>query len=198
MPPKTLLLFAFLIFFACNNSSPPKKEKSDFEKREDLDSLNKLNGIRLSKENFAILGWDSLPVYTYKLQEKLVDSVISFTGRIADVIKLNSGYLLKINGDYDDSYVAEILVDSIQFKEIEPQISPKKNSERGCFIFRVNSMYTTFPKMSVDAHYYGDKQEDEDIDDNIDANLTYDFRDILTLFKGKLISYALYDKLPYE
>ncbi len=78
-----------LIFISSCSESKKETPKSDYELKQDdkkdLDSLNQYEALRLSQKYSAINNWEEKASFTYKLQERLEDTIISFTGFISDI-----------------------------------------------------------------------------------------------------------------
>lgn len=175
-------LIIIVVLFSCTSKKEkPPKEKTNYEKKLDLDSISKTKAQELSVKYNAVSNWTKPRQYTYKLQEALEDTVISFTGYLSDIIKrradpfekygghmikdkedplgILSNYLLKISS-LNSRYIAEISISNSQLKEIEQTVS-KKVPQKGCFIFKVKRITSMFPILSSDgeAEIYGGNEE---------------------------------------
>lgn len=202
---------------SCSNSEKEPK-KSDYEieadKRKQLKNYNEKEVYRLSQKHDAVNNWDTNTFFTYKLQEILNDTIITFTGYIADIIKNDNDivkkiergempplpkgyeaytYLLKIYSSKSE-YIAEISITDTQLKRIEKEVS-KKNDRKGCFVFKVNRITSMFPVLSAegDADINGGNEEDG-YDYEVNSYLTYEYEKVLLKFTGTLIDYYVYTK----
>ncbi len=187
------LLTFILIVVACNQSkkeSEKSHSETRWEKENKLDSLNHNEAIKLSKNNNAIIGWDTVDHFTYYLQELFNQKTrpISFIGKINDITKKDSFYILKISSSNSSNYKtydAEISVNTSMFDKLKTQLEPKEFTE-GCFNFQVNNITSNNPILKSETESPTDNAED------VESYLTSDFEETLIKFHGKLIDYYLY------
>jgi hypothetical protein len=197
---KLLIVLTFIIFNSCK---PEKKEptpKSDWEiyseKKDVLDSLNLSEAEKLIELSNASAGWDTIGRYTYSLQETFenVQKPISFIGRIKDIIKKDSLYVLKIvktNSRYSENYIAEISVGRNMFNLLKSNLLAKK-SDKGCFIFYVTKVKSSIPILHSEIESSGEFVEDAS------SYLTLDFDESIIKLEGNLLTYFIYNNLKEE
>jgi hypothetical protein len=194
----TLLLPTILI--SCQESQK-EMPKSDYdvrrEKEKKLDTLNLKQAFNLTVKNNAILGWDSVANFTYRLQEMFENTnrPIAFLGEIEDIVKKDSLYLLKIVSSnffkLFKTYNAEVLVSRANFETLEKTINIKK-STKGCFIFYVSGITSSSPILDSKVESSSETLEDAT------SYITYDFEETLIKIYGNLKDYIIDDQLPDE
>ena len=97
--------------------------------------------------------WDtSYNYYSYRIQEKFIENenLMLFQGRLYDIIKCDSSYLLKILGDrhkYKKKFIAKIITTDIQFKEISNKIEENRKNY-GAFVIKVSQVIFSDPEMT--------------------------------------------------
>ena len=139
---KILLITSLTVFISCTSKKEePPKEKNTYEEKIELDSLNLLRRDKITKKYDAVSGWEKNNLFTYALKEKLLDSIISFTGLIVDIDKNGDAYILKIEGIR--GYSAEIILSNLQFKNIISETSARQRFNRGCFIIKIKDIQST-------------------------------------------------------
>ncbi len=200
---KLFYLFCCITFLSCGQEKkePPPKEKWQeyYEIEEKLDSLNEKEAYNLTLKFNAISNNDSSLKFTYQLQEIVKENIklISFIGNINDIIQKDNNFVLKIYGEFAQKRCfVEILVSPEIFQKIHSKLDPKE-SDKGCFIFKptnikVRSLLTIDADLST--HEYAETVEDANA--SAGAELSYDFEDDLLFFKGTLIDFYLYKKMP--
>jgi len=200
------LIYLTLIFLASCNSKEkvPEKSKLDvrLDKQEQLDTLNQKEAFSISKKFNAIENKDSTIKFTYQIQETVekYNKPISFTGHIIDITKRDSNYVLKVYGRFTkhESF-AEISVSPQQFYELNKLLDIKSRSNKGCFIFKSTSIKSS-SMLTIDSDVSTDEdaQTVEEANANASSDLTYDFHSVLLFFKGDLVDFYIYKKLPEE
>lgn len=212
-------LIPLFVIISCtqkNNELKKSAEEIKSEKGGQMDSLNISKAISLSSKNNAIIGWNVSEVerkklafslqelfdstqkgkkkYTYALQE-LFDTTnkpVSFLGRVVDIIKKDSLYILHLhNSDIpsDDNYLSEISVSFLKFQKLKKFFSNGRRLD-GCFIFKVNKVISAYPKLTSDIEYSGSDDPSNDY-----SYLTYDFDENLIVFKGELVDFYIFKSL---
>lgn len=146
------------------------KEKQEIENQRIISENNRITD-EMNKEYSALSGWDTTSDFSYSLQEKLtkIDQYISFNGELIDIIKVDSGYTMKIYHElsdlkfgihglssYSSEYLAFVEVSKTQIAVIENELS--KNKERnGCFILKVSAAVPLSHKVSTKGDIDGDE-----------------------------------------
>lgn len=195
--PKDLLIVISVILLSCGDEKKePPKEKSEirYDKQKQLDTLNNNEVINLSKQLDAITGKDSTIKFTYQIQElsRKNNKAISLTGFINDITQQDSNFIIKVYGTFAKrKCFGEILVSPQQFTELNNQLDPISSRNKGCFIFKATSIKSN-SLLTIDTEVDG-----ETIDE-ASSSLTYDFHDVLLFFKGNLVDFYLYKKLPKD
>ncbi len=180
-------------FISCQNSSEDPKtveltDKKYFTKKE-IDSIYKQQALNeLSKYN-PISNWDDSVLFTYKLEQLILDRVIYFEGSIADIIKKGNRYFLKIVARHTAPYIAEITVDTVNLRKIEA-LYKIKPAQRWAFVFKVKEVNQMFPELKAEGDGYG---EGENIE--VESYLDYDYSETLRQFKGSLIAFYIIKKM---
>ena len=203
--PKNLFIVTSFIFVSCGQEKKePVKEKGEirYDKQKQLDTLNENEATNLSKQLDAITGIDSTIKFTYQIQKivKKSNNPISFTGIINDITQKDSNYVLKVYGIFaKHSCFGEILVSPEQFQGLNNQLDLKSSNNRGCFIFKLISIKSS-SRLIVGSEVLTDEDAETVVDANANASseLTYDFNDVLLFFKGNLVDFYLYKKLPKD
>lgn len=149
-----------------------------------------------SEKQNALVGWDTLDQFTYKLQETIENNskVISFTGNIYDIIKKNSFYILKVTNSNPLAFKifnAEISVSLLLFQELKVQLDSKRSNE-ACFLLSVHKIISNTPILDSDVHSNGESDEDAT------SYLTLNSDQTLIVLRGSLINYYVYETLDYD
>lgn len=195
---KTMTFLISLAFLSCGQEKKePPKEKWEvkYDKQKQLDTLNKNEAASLTTKLNAIQSKDNDLKFTYQIQELLKDSskLISVIGNITDIVQKDGNYLFKINGAFSKKdCLFEISVSPEMFHKIFNQLDLKYSLHKGCFIFKPTSVKSS-SLLTIDSEVSGG----ETIDD-AETSLTYDFNDAILFFKGNLIDYYVYKKLPKD
>jgi hypothetical protein len=205
---KILYLFFLITFFSCSqkNKEPIPEVKSEGqikeEKIEQLDSINKKEAYDLTLKFNAISNEDSSFKFTYQLQEKVKENIklISFIGNINDIIKKDSNFILKIYSEFaQKGCIVEILVSPGILKKIQSQLDPKLSYAQGCFILKPTSIKSSSMfTIDTDLHLYEDAETVDEANRHAEAELIYDYDNILLFFKGSLVDFYIYKKLPID
>ncbi len=196
--PKNLLIAISLIAVSCGQEKKePPKEKSEvrYDKQKQLDTLNKNEAANLIGKLNAIQSKDNDLKFTFKIQEIIKNSnrPISVIGNITDIMEKNGIYIFKIFGTFSKKdCLFEISVSSEMFHKIFSQLDLKYSLHKGCFIFKPTSIKSS-SLLTIESEVSGG----ETIDD-AESSLTYDFNDEILFFKGNLIDYYVYKKLPKD
>lgn len=198
--PKNLLIAISLMVASCGQEKKePTKQKSEvqvqYDRQKQLDTLNKNEAANLVAKLNAIQSKDNGLKFTYQIQEIVKDSSrpISAIGNITDIIQKDGIYVFKIYGRFSKrDCLFEISATPEMFLKILNQLDPKYSLHKGCFIFKPTSIKSS-SLLTIDSEVSGG----ESIDD-AESNLTYDFNDAILFFKGNLIDYYVYKKLPKD
>jgi len=202
---KPLIYLTVILLASCNSAEKgPEKSKLEisWDKQEQLDTLNQKQSFTISKKFNAIENNDSTIKFTYQIQELVekYNKPISFIGRIIDITQQDSSYVLKIYGRFTKrECFAEISVSPQQFYDLNKQFDPKSSSNKGCFIFKSTSIKSSsMLTIDSDVSTDDDAQTVEEANENASSELTYDFHGILLFFKGNLVDFYIYKKLPED
>ena len=168
------LCFIFLLSSCGDNKKETVKDKTD-KTIHDLD-------IKYD----AVTDWDSTSLYTCHYQEMFIEDnkPMIFKGRIYDIEKKDSSYIVKVLDEREDvpkNYLALITFTPQQFNVI---YSGNK-STRGVFVIQVSKVSSSNPSIKEDEASNGD-----------DGTYTYthlsdDDDQMITIFRGKLIDFRL-------
>ncbi len=179
---KILFLSFMLLMISCGKSEKEikeEKQKAIEQKGTELETSNEKSIKDLAVKYKAVSGWDTSDIFTCRFQEMFIDSnkLINFEGRITDITKTDSTYILKIHyKTHRRHYIAEISVSNKKYSELRNIINSKNHSNEGCFIFRVSKIIAANPEIKSNG---------------VDLYLDYDFNKILVIFKGDLIDYYI-------
>lgn len=196
IPIKITTFLISLVFLSCGQEKkePPKEKwRVKYDKQKQLDTLNENEAANIATKLNAIQSKDNDLKFTYQIQEILKDSskLISVIGNITDILQKNGNYLFKVYGTYSKKYcLFEISVSPEMFHKIFNQLDLKYSLHKGCFIFKPTSIKSS-SLLKIDSKVSGG----ETIDD-AETSLTYDFIDEIIFFKGNLVGYYMYKKLP--
>lgn len=190
---KMILFFACFTIFSCKEK---KKETSkpawkiSLEKEKHLDSLNKDQYKLLSAKYEALIISDTISRYTFQLQDLIKENAkpISIWGRIRDITKKESSYILLITGRIDlKRYSGSIILSNEQFDKLYEQIKSDSSSKEGCFILTpTNITSSTLLTLASETN----SSHAETVDD-VSSTIIYDFQKVLLLINGKLIDFYL-------
>ncbi len=189
----TLTLFTIILLTSCCKSdkevTEAKEEKKAVvkQKKEQLKTSNEKAIINLSQKYNAVLGWDTLELYTYLYQEMFIDQrkPISFEGELTDITKTDSTYFLKVRNSswhYDKNYIALISLSRQNFVELQKILKSNNHTNEGCFVFKVSNIVSAYPEIKSDFKLNGEDSY---------SYLDYDFDETLLIFKGELIDFYL-------
>src|ERR1017187_6365446 len=194
---KILLGLLLTNLISCSNTNDqPQKPQEDLSYIQD--SINKYESTILARKYNASSGWDTTETFSYQLQERFDagSRIVAFTGRVIDIIKKDTNYILKVDGDYSESnYFAEIVLPQNEFNGYNETLFSKLHPRDGrdvCFILKNVKVRST--------HFL---TTDSKIDDPIEGEepssyLNYDFGGTLFIFKGDLADFYLYKDLVTE
>lgn len=192
------LLTLFVIISCDESKKEPEKNQSEIrqEKQDKLDTLNLNEANKLSISSHAIIGWDTTKHFTYSLQELFENGTrpISFIGRIKDIVKKDTFYILKVtssNSPSDKNFIAEISITANILSELKAHLDPNEDNE-GCFIFQVTKISSSIPILKSEIETSGDNVEDAS------SYLTLDFNETLIRFQGELLTYYLYNQIKED
>jgi hypothetical protein len=189
----TLTLFTIILLTSCGKSDKEVKEAKEEkeavvkQKKEQLKTTNEKAIINLSQKYNAVLGWDTLELYTYLYQEMFIDQrkPISFEGELYDITKTDSTYFLKVRNSswhYNKNYIALISLSRQNFVEFQKILKSNYHTNEGCFVFKVSKIVPASPEIKSDLELNGEDSY---------SYLDYDFDETLLIFKGELIDFYL-------
>lgn len=203
-----LLLYLVVIFLISCNGSRKELIKNEYEvrweKQKALDSLNRNEALNLSIKHNAITNEGNEIKFTYQIQKLCKENTcpISVIGYIADVSLSDSNYILQIHGTFGShKYFGKISISPEQFQDVDRVLSTKSklHQTKGCFIFipatvKSSTMLTIDSEVLIDDYA---KTADE-ANANASSELTYDFQNVLLLFKGNMVDLYLYKTLEND
>lgn len=195
---KLLLAIITLTIASCGQEkkeTPKEKSEIRYDKQKELDTLNKNEAVNLTAKLNAIQSKDNDLKFTYQIQEIVKDSsrLISVVGNITDIVQKDGKYIFKIYGSFSKKdCLYEISASPEIFQKVFSQLDLKYSLHKVCFIFKPTSIKSS-SLLTIDSEISGG----ETIDD-AESSLTYDFNDAILFFKGNLIDYYVYKKLPKD
>ena len=159
-----------------------------FDKKEvnKIDDSKTKSFIQNSNANSS---WDTTFKYSYELQEHFenTNTLMCFTGKIADIIKKDSTYVLKLNlisdSEYEQSWDAIAYVPLTQ--QVKSEILSKINSKAastGAFILKVSKIRPSTVGIKADIDGKGD---------DTFAYLDFDYSANMLLINAELVNYQL-------
>ncbi|MCX6276783.1 MAG: hypothetical protein NT004_01635 [Bacteroidetes bacterium] len=139
--------------------------------------------------------WDSTGLFTVHYQEMFIDEKqpMLFRGRIYDIVKVDSCYVVQIldeREDADHNFLASVTITPQQFKEI---YSGNK-STIGVFIIKVSKVTSSNPSIKADVKTVeaGEDRYGNSYTEDVSYTFMSDDEDrIITIFKGKLLDMRL-------
>jgi hypothetical protein len=173
-----LYLFATVIITSCGLFGG--KEVSEIDDSETKKFIQNSN---------ANSSWDTTFKYSYELQEHFenTNTLMCFTGNIADIIKKDSTYVLKLNliseNEYEKSWDAIAYVAITQ--QVKSEILSKMNSNAastGAFILKVSKIRPSTVGIKADIDGKGD---------DAFAYLDFDYSANMLLINAELVNYQL-------
>lgn len=182
------LIFFFIVgmvFISCQNSKNETVETEIPEPKyytyKEKDSIYRVQALEKLSIYNPITDWDTSYIWTYKLNEMVLDSVIYFDGSIKDITKIRDRYILKISANRG-AYMAELTINRLMVDKIQ-SLYIKKPPQRWAFVFKVKDIISMYPELTADGKVEGDGE--------VHAYLVYDYSRILRQFKGELIDFYL-------
>jgi len=160
-----------LTFLSCGRQA--RKDIRD----ENSDTLVK----ELSEKYKVISDWDKSNGFTSYFQRKFIDqnNLMLFKGRIYDIVKQDSVYIVKVldeRKDADHNFIALVTFSS---KELDGSLTDDK-STNGVFVIKVSKVTSSNPSIKEDEGQNGE-------DSYTYSHLSDDPDRMLTIFTGKVI-----------
>lgn len=124
-------------------------EKREIENKK-IENINKEAIQKLVENHKAILGWDTMFRYTSELQDFIKSSnrPVALIGRITDIVKKDSLYILEIavnqRGSPLDAAISEIRIDSLRLQELKKHITDDFSKETA-FVIQVKKIGKSRP-----------------------------------------------------
>ena len=147
---------------------------------------------RLSKKYNAVSNWDTTRGFTSFYQRKFIEQgkLMLFSGRIYDIVKRDSDYVVKVLDDRKDADHNFLAVITFSSKELDDKLTDDKSTS-GVFVIRIMSITTSDPSI---------KEEEES--DGDDRSVTYshlsdDADKMITIFRGKMVD-CVFEKIEKE
>jgi hypothetical protein len=146
----------------------------------------------LSKKYKVISDWDTSNGYTSHFQRLFIDqnNLMLFKGRVYDIVKLDSGYIVKVldeRKDADHNFLALI---TFSTNELDEKFTDDKSTS-GVFVIKLSKVTASNPSIKEDEVQNGD-------DDSYSyTHLSDDPDRMLTIFTGKMID-CRFEALPKE
>lgn len=170
------ILFLGAVLTSCNNS---KSKSSISVQNETAENI-------LIKKYDAVSNSDSAYQCSINYQETFITEkkLMLFKGRIYDIMKTDTNYLLKVLDEREDSpqnFLALITCDEQQLKKIYDD----GTTTRGAFVIQVSKVTSSNPSIKM--------EEASDGDDNTYtySHLSDDKHQMIFIFKAKLIDFHL-------
>jgi hypothetical protein len=168
-----LIIFTSLLLPSCLGTKEDELKAKLQQRQETKARIQKENQnalLGLVEQNDAWVGWDTTNLYTFVLQEELIDDslLIAFPGYVNDIFKKDSSYYLDIGHSFllptfskkrNRDYKALILVEPGLFDRFRDSIDKEEFTNDGMFIVQVQSItpYTPELKHEIDYNGYGQK-----------------------------------------
>jgi hypothetical protein len=162
-----------------------------------VDKENDASIMKLLRKNEAWAGWDTSNLYTWALQEAIIDSslMIAFPGTVNDIFKKDSSYYLLIshshlNSHYTGSerkdYRALVRMNREQLILLSETLQKPGNSHNGMFVLKAESIIPHAPQLK---HELDEDWFEPDATPEIEFSLDYGY--IYLTFHGALIDFCL-------
>jgi len=196
---RPLLVIALLLTscFKTEADEHAAKEKQRQESKARIEKENQNAVLALVEQNDAWMGWDTTNLYTYVLQEELIDDslLIAFPGYVNDIFKKDSSYYLDIGHSFllptfskkrNRDYKALIRVEPDLFDRFRDSIDKEEFTHDGMFIVQVQSITPFTPELKHEIEYNGYEPEmHPDIDISLDYSHTF------LVFRCRLLEFCL-------
>lgn len=167
---KIILISALSVLFGCSDS-------------DDSNVKDKNVITQLASKYHAQTDWDSPTKFSYEYQESFNKKPILFKGKIYDILKKDSSYVLKVMDERIDSsknFLALIKVTQSQFDTL----IKKRKSNTGAFIINVSEVTSSNPKVVTEEETGGEDESSSTVSFLSESN-------DISIFNGKLIDLYL-------
>jgi hypothetical protein len=184
---KHIIIIAVLFsFVGCSQNDKKQKPFKATAKEKEIDSLNTRQIASLNRRNNVMEGWDTLD-YTYQAQSlfSISKSNISLNGEVADIVKINNDYILKVGSlnapAFNCTVIADLKIDSTKIPSlIEKMKSAGYGTNYGYFIFKPSFTKVLYPQISS-----------ENNSDEKDPELSVNTERFIFYLKGDLLDYYI-------
>jgi hypothetical protein len=188
-----LLFLTLFVHVGCKpNTHTSQKEKWEIrqERQTNIDSLNQQESEKLSQTFDAVSGSDTTIKFTSQIQEAVSrHRMISIIGRVNDITKTDTGYILKVQGTFGDhDFFADLVVAAKQYGNLVSKPNFKAYTSKACFIVAPRSISSS-SMLTIGSEVTNGSTEDAS------SQLTYDYNDVLIFIKGTTVNYYLYKEL---
>ena len=195
-----LILYSSLLLPSCLSTEEDEQKAKLQQRQESKTRIEKENQnavLALVEQNDAWMGWDTTNLYTFALQEELIDDslLIAFPGYVNDIFKKDSSYYLDIGHSFllptfskqrNRDYKALIRVEPGLFDRFRDSIDKEEFTHDGMFIVQVQSITPYTPELKHDIDYNGYGPE---IYPDIDISL--DYSHTFLVFRCRLVDFCL-------
>ncbi len=155
--------------------------------QKEFDKINEKSANEIALKYNAVSDWDLTDKYSFDYEEMFINDkrLMLFKGRICDIAKEDSNYLIKVIDDREREEGQKKYIGYIMFtKKSTANFFKSYKSRTGAFIIQIIKVTTSIPQIIYDADI-------EDGDAFAYTFLSFDEDKMLTVFKGKLIDYSL-------
>ena len=174
MTTKLKLLFAIgltTILFSCGDS---KKESTEEKYGKEVKEL-------VAKYN-ADTTWDTTVAYTSYYQKKFIEQnkLMLFRGRIYDMVKVDSNYVVKVMDEREDAVHNFLALITFTPEQLDATLTDDKSS-RGVFVIKVTKITSSNPSIKEDEASDGDDHT------YTYTHLSDDEDQMITIVTGKMV-----------
>jgi hypothetical protein len=180
-----LILFTFIItLVSC--------EKSEKKNNNLINKNGKVISSLIQKYNAE--PWEpNAEDFTYDLQKKFIDEkkLISFSGDISDITKLDTTYLLSFRNDeieakslgvFRRNYIVLISLSQEKFSKFEKQRKSKNHSSNAFYIIKATKISNKLPVLASDFKLDGEDSY---------SKLSFAFNETLLILNGELVDFYI-------
>jgi hypothetical protein len=140
---------------------------------------------QLAAKYGTVADWDTSLSYTSHYQKMFIEDkkLLLFNGRIYDIVKEDSSYIVKVLDEREDAIHNFLAVISFTHQQIAAMLEIKE-SDSGIFVIQVSKVTTSNPSIRVDEASDGESESSY-------THLSDDADQMITVFKGKIIDVRL-------
>ncbi len=169
-------ILAIFILLSCKEV----KRKNDKD-----DENSKLAKELVSRYN-AITDWDTTLLFTFQYQKMFIEenNLMFFKGRIFDIIKKDSNYVIKVLDEREDASHNFLALITATSEQLDALYKDDK-STKGVFIIKVTNVTSSMPSIKQDEGNVVDSDGDDQT--YTFTHLSDDADQMITIFRGKMI-----------